>query len=181
MVRVLSLSFFNRPTLAVAESLLGKYLVRRIGRKTVAAMITEVEAYDGPKDKACHAHRGKTPRNAVMFGPAGHWYVYFVYGMHWMLNIVTGHKDYPAALLIRGVGEWNGPAKLTKALKINGSLNGKMTGRKSGLWIEDRGVEVPEKSIRRTPRIGVAYAKEWARKPYRFVLVCNLDFATATD
>jgi len=186
MTQVLSTSFFNRPALTVARELLGKYLVRRIGRMTFCGMITEVEAYDGPDDKACHAHRGKTNRNAVMFGPAGHWYMYFVYGMHWMLNIVTGPKDYPAAVLIRGVvlqdgTEINGPAKLTKALRIDGSLNGKTTARKNGLWIKERGVRVPEKLIRRTPRIGVAYAKEWARKPYRFVLARNLDFAPAAD
>jgi len=175
MVRVLSLSFFNRPALSVARSLLGKYLVRRIGRKTMRVLITEVEAYTGPEDKACHAHRGKTKRNAVMFGPAGVWYVYFVYGMHWMLNVVTGPKDFPAAVLIRGIvlqdgTEINGPAKLTKALRINGLLNGKSTAKRSGLWIEDSGVEVPEQSVRRTPRIGVTYAKEWARKPYRFMM-----------
>ncbi|ALM09885.1 MAG TPA: 3-methyladenine DNA glycosylase [Candidatus Peribacter riflensis] len=178
MARALPFSFFDRPALTVARSLLGKFLVRRRGRKTVAAMITEVEAYDGPLDKACHAHRGQTRRNAVMFGPAGHWYVYFVYGMHWMLNVVTGPVDYPAAVLIRGVGEsfdatqgtWNGPGKLTKALGINGLLNGRQADKTSGLWIEDRGIEVRASSIRRMPRIGVAYAKEWAKRPYRFVL-----------
>jgi DNA-3-methyladenine glycosylase len=170
MPRVLPSSFFHRPTLTVARELLGKFLVRRIGRKTVAAMITEVEAYDGPSDKACHAHRGRTKRNAVMFGPGGHWYVYFVYGMHWMLNVVTGPKDYPAAVLIRGVGEWRGPAKLTKALRINRMLNGKPAARESGLWVEEMGVSAPAEAIRRMPRIGVAYAKEWAKKPYRFVL-----------
>ncbi|MDD5751336.1 MAG: DNA-3-methyladenine glycosylase, partial [Candidatus Peribacteraceae bacterium] len=122
--RVLPTSFFRRPVLAVAPELLGKFLVRRMRGKIIAAMITEVEAYDGPEDKACHAHRGKTHRNAVMFGPAGRWYVYFVYGMHWMLNIVTGERGYPAAVLVRGVRECNGPAKLTKAFRIDGRLNG---------------------------------------------------------
>lgn len=184
MLYILPSSFFRQPTLIVARSLLGKFLIRKGGRQEVATMITEVEAYDGPLDKACHAHRGKTPRNAVMFGPAGHWYVYFVYGMHWMLNIVTGPKGYPAAVLIRGVGEpfdaaqgkWCGPAKLTRALHIDGRLNGKTSSKTSGLWIEDRGVRVTRKNIRRTPRIGVAYAKEWAKKPYRFVLARHLDF-----
>ncbi|MDD5103841.1 MAG: DNA-3-methyladenine glycosylase [Candidatus Peribacteraceae bacterium] len=170
MGRVLPLSFFNRSALTVARSLLGKYLVRRRNGAVAAAVITEVEAYVGPQDKACHAHRGRTARNAVMFGPAGHWYVYFVYGMHWMLNIVTGPQDYPAAVLIRGVGHWNGPGKLTKALGIDGCLNGKMTHRKSGLWIEDPGCLVPQNAMQRTPRIGVAYAEDWALKPYRFVL-----------
>ena len=178
MMRVLPSSFFRRPVLVVAQELLGKFLVRRVRGKTTAAMITEVEAYDGPHDKACHAYRGKTPRNAVMFGPAGRWYVYFVYGMHWMLNIVTGEKGYPAAVLIRGVcsedargaGEWNGPAKLTKALAVDRVFNGKPAVKKAGLWIEDRGIGVSHRQIVRTPRIGVAYAGIWAKKPYRFVL-----------
>ncbi|MDD5041696.1 MAG: DNA-3-methyladenine glycosylase [Candidatus Peribacteraceae bacterium] len=170
MIHVLPLSFFDRPALTVARDLLGKALIRQVGKKMICGVITETEAYDGPQDKACHAYRGKTNRNAVMFGPAGQWYVYFVYGMHWMLNIVTGSKDYPAAVLIRGVGEWDGPAKLTKALMIDGRLNGKTAVKKSGLWMEDRGVQIPAKAVRQTPRIGVAYAEEWARKPYRFLL-----------
>ncbi|MFH0770416.1 MAG: DNA-3-methyladenine glycosylase [Candidatus Peregrinibacteria bacterium] len=169
--RVLPAAFFDREVLVVARELLGKILVRRIGARTIEAVILETEAYDGPSDKACHASKGRTDRNRVMFGPAGHWYVYFVYGMHWMLNVVTGAEGYPAAVLIRCVGERNGPAKLTKALAINGGLNGTKAGKTSGLWIEDRGVEIPDTCIRRLPRIGVAYAGEWARKPYRFVLV----------
>ena len=103
-MKVLNKNFFNRPTLIVAKDLLGKYLIRRLNGKIKRFMITEVEAYDGFKDKASHASRGKTVRNAPMFGEAGVWYVYFTYGMHYMLNIVTGKKDYPAAILIRGVG-----------------------------------------------------------------------------
>ncbi len=170
MSRVLPASFFDRPALTVARELLGKTLVRRMGRKTVRVLITEVEAYTGPKDKACHAHRGKTKRNAVMFGPAGVWYVYFVYGMHWMLNVVTEEEGYPSAVLIRGAGAWNGPAKLTKALRIDGALNCRRAVRASGLWVEDCGLRVPAKALRRMPRIGVAYAEEWALKPYRFIL-----------
>ncbi|MDD5623231.1 MAG: DNA-3-methyladenine glycosylase [Candidatus Peribacteraceae bacterium] len=178
MRRVLPPSFFNRPTLAVARDFLGKYLVRKVGGKTTAVMITEVEAYDGPRDRACHAHRGRTERNAVMFGAAGCWYVYFVYGMHWMLNIVTGEAGYPAAVLLRGGGEsfdatrgkWDGPGKLTKALAVDRRLNGKAASRASGLWIEDRGTSVAARHVRRTERIGVAYAGSWAKKPYRFVL-----------
>ncbi|TSC68105.1 MAG: DNA-3-methyladenine glycosylase, partial [Parcubacteria group bacterium Gr01-1014_72] len=90
MGRVLPQKFFNRPTLTVALSLIGCVLVRRRGKRVVRMTITEVEAYDGFKDKASHAHRGETRRNAPMFGEAGSWYVYFTYGMHWMLNIVTG-------------------------------------------------------------------------------------------
>lgn len=133
-------------------------------------MIIETEAYDGFEDKASHASRGETPRNKVMFGEAGVWYVYFVYGMHHMLNIVTGAKGYPSAVLIRGVEGISGPARLTKALGIDRAMNEQKAERKSGLWIEDRGVIVPKNRIERTPRIGVAYAgEEWAEKPWRFV------------
>ncbi len=167
---MLKQGFFDKPGIEIARALLGKFLVRKIGKREVALMITETEAYDGFKDKASHAHRGKTERNYVMFGPAGYWYVYFTYGMHWMLNIVVGKKDYPAAVLIRAAGEINGPAKLTKFLKIDKKLNNKITSPRSGLWIEDRGVKVLKKDILRTPRIGIRYAAEWAKKPYRFVL-----------
>ncbi|OGC04821.1 3-methyladenine DNA glycosylase [candidate division WOR-1 bacterium RIFOXYA12_FULL_43_27] len=167
MKKVLPLKFFKAPVLKVAESLVGKYLVRKSRGKEIALMITEVEAYDGCNDLACHARHGKTKRNEVMFGEAGHFYVYFTYGMHWMLNIVTGPKDYPAAVLIRGVEGIEGPGRLTKKLKIDKKLNGKTASKKSGLWFEDRGVAV---RLKRTSRIGVNYAGAWAKKPYRFVI-----------
>ncbi len=167
---VLPPDFFARSALIVARELLGKVLVRQLGSQALVAVITETEAYVGPHDLACHASKGRTPRTEVMFGPAGHWYVYFIYGIHWMLNAVTGDVDHPAAVLLRGAGAWNGPARLTKALDIDKRLNGAAAGRSSGLWIEDRGVRVPGKCIRRTPRIGVDYAGAWAAKPYRFVL-----------
>ncbi|TSC69556.1 MAG: DNA-3-methyladenine glycosylase [Parcubacteria group bacterium Gr01-1014_56] len=195
MKKVLGPAFFDRPTLTVAKELLGKFLVRRVGGKTVALMITETEAYDGPRDKANHAHRGQTPRNMPMFGHPATIYVYFTYGIHWMLNIVCGKSGYPAAVLIRGVANYagilrsgemngsptpsrniptpfllNGPAKLTKFLKIDKSLSTKMLGKKSGLWIEDRGVVIKPRDIKRTPRIGINYAGEYAHKPWRFVL-----------
>ena len=172
--RILDQRFFNRPTCQVAEELIGKFLVRRIGGKTIRAMITETEAYDGPEDKACHAHRGKTPRNAPMFGSAGHWYVYFVYGIHWMLNIVTGPEEYPAAVLIRAVmledgTKLEGPAKLTKHLQIDRKLNDSAASNESELWIEDRGIPIDRKQIKRKPRIGVDYAGKWSTKPWRYV------------
>ena len=108
MKKILKQTFFNDKNAAkIAKNLLGKFLVRRYRGKIIAYVITEVEVYNGFKDKASHAYRGKTERNKVMFGFAGHWYVYFTYGMHWMLNIVTGPKDYPAAILIRIIG-WSG-------------------------------------------------------------------------
>lgn len=169
---ILPRAFFDQPTLLVARELLGKFLVRKHGAGEQAYMICETEAYDGPDDRASHASRGRTPRNAVMFGDAGVFYVYFIYGMHCMLNVVTGPHDYPAAVLIRGVVEWSGPGRLTKALAVTRSFDGTRCEQKSGLWIEDRGVVISDSDIIRAPRIGVAYAgKTWARKPYRFLIV----------
>lgn len=168
---ILPARFFAQPTLEVARQLLGKYLVCRVGKKTIAAMITGVEAYDGPRDKASHASRGRTKRNAPMFGPAGHWYVYFTYGMHWMLNIVTREKGYPAAVLIRGVEGVNGPARVTKFFKLGKLQNGKLADRTTGLWIEERGARIAPSRIKRSARIGVPYAGPvWAKKRYRFYL-----------
>jgi len=171
--RYIQREFFERPVLEVAEDLLGKTVVCKKGRTIIEGMIMEVEAYDGPEDKACHASKGCTQRTKVLFGPAGHWYVYLVYGMHWMLNIVTGNEGYPAAVLIREAGEWNGPGKITKAFGIDKHFNGKTATEETGLWIEDRGVIIPKYSIERTARIGVDYAGEWAKKPYRFCLLQN--------
>ena len=196
MKKVLKPDFFDRSTLIVARELLGKYLVRKVDGKTIALMIVETEAYDGFKDLASHAHRGKTARNTPMFAKAGTIYVYFTYGMHWMLNLVCGKAEYPAAVLIRGVaspaetfrsGEMNGsptparkvsarlngPAKLTKFLSIDKSLSAKMLGKKSGLWVEDRGVVIKPKDIERTPRVGINYAGAYVHKPWRFVLKSN--------
>lgn len=100
---ILSAPFFGGQTLDITPKLLGKFLVRKVGRKRIVAMITEVEAYVGPHDRASHASRGKTPRTEVMFGKPGYWYVYLVYGMHHCLNIVTERDGFPAAILIRSV------------------------------------------------------------------------------
>ncbi|MDD5527652.1 MAG: DNA-3-methyladenine glycosylase [Patescibacteria group bacterium] len=205
--KILPQKFFTRPALQVARDLLGKFLIRefpspggvdaprgRGGLKQIALMITEVEAYDGPRDKASHASRGETRRNAIMFGAGGYFYVYLCYGMYEMLNIVTGAKDYPAAILlrsaiinfplIRGVDcrrgrtgcvtdnmVLDGPGKLTRFLKIDHSFNKKPADKSTSLWFEDRGVKIPDKMIRRAPRIGVAYAGPiWSKKKYRFFL-----------
>jgi DNA-3-methyladenine glycosylase len=169
-MRKLPQSFFNRKTLKVAKELIGKYLVREIDGKIIRQKITEAEAYVGPHDLACHSSRGRTARCEPMFAEAGTIYVYFTYGMHWMLNIVTEEKDFPAAVLIRGTSEVSGPARLTKALQIDKKLNGLKLGKESGLWLED-GILRASDRIARTPRIGVAYAKGgWAEKLYRFVL-----------
>jgi DNA-3-methyladenine glycosylase len=169
MKKVLGQEFFDRKTLKVARDLLGKVLVRKIGKELSLEIITEVEAYVGPHDLACHSSRGKTKRNEIMFREAGTIYVYFTYGMHWMLNIVTEENDFPAAVLIRSTENISGPARLTKALKIDKKLNGKKLGKRSGLWIEDNGERVGK--IIRTKRVGVDSAGEiWANKKYRFIL-----------
>lgn len=171
MRKVLTKNFFKRDTLEVAQDMLGKFLVCKMRGKKVASMITEVEAYDGYKDKASHASCGRTERNEPMFGEAGRWYVYLTYGMHNMLNIVTGEKDYPAAVLIRATDEIIGPGRLTKHMKITRSFNCKKAIHIECLWIEDRGVKIPKKQIKKTPRIGVDYAGPvWSRRKYRFVL-----------
>ena len=170
MQSVLDSEFYARPALAVARELLVKYLVRQLGGEQVALPIHETEAYIGPHDLACHASKGRTPRTEVMFGPAGHWYVYLIYGIHWMLNIVTESEGFPAAVLLRGAGPSDGPARLTKALAIDKQFNFQPAAVSAGLWIEDRGERVARSAVRRTPRIGVDYAGPWAAKPYRFVL-----------
>jgi DNA-3-methyladenine glycosylase len=138
-MHVLDRKFYERDTRQVARALLGKKLVRKIGRGELSGMIVETEAYCGQADSACHAHRGKTLRNAVMFGKPGHAYVYFTYGMHFMLNLVTEEEGNPCAVLVRaiepltgkkemefrrkmaGVQLANGPAKLCQALGIDKS------------------------------------------------------------
>jgi DNA-3-methyladenine glycosylase len=167
---ILDSDFFARPALTVAKELLGKHLVRRIGNRELAVPIHEVEAYIGPHDLACHGRFGHTPRTAPMFGPAGYWYVYLCYGMHWMLNVVTNEPGHPAAVLFRGAGDFTGPGKLTKGLRIDKRLNATAAIEATGLWIEDRGLVVRRSQIKRTPRIGVDYAGDWKEKPYRFVL-----------
>ena len=162
--------FESKDTPKLAKFLLGKILVRKIGNDILRVRIIETEAYDGFDDKASHAHKGKTDRNTVMFGDAFRWYVYLVYGMHNMLNLVTGPKDYPAAILIRGVEvdgkRVEGPGKVTKLLSISREFDGLEV--RGDLYLEDDGFEV--KDIIETPRVGIDYAKEWKDKLYRFVL-----------
>jgi DNA-3-methyladenine glycosylase len=186
-MNILDRKFYRRDTLQVARALLGKKLVRQINGLELAGMIVETEAYCGEADSACHAHRGKTPRNAVMFGEPGHAYVYFTYGMHYMLNIVTEAAENPCAVLIRavlpltgieamearrkkkGAELTNGPAKICQALSIDKSLNGWDLIRGQELWVDDY-KNIPAKSIITTPRIGIDYAsKEHKEAPWRFI------------
>lgn len=168
MKKVLPIPSFQREGICVAQELLGKYLVAKIRGKECALQITDVELYDGPDDRASHASRGKTERNKIMFAKGGVWYVYFVYGMHWLLNIVVGDKDYPAAILIRGVEGIDGPARVARAFGVSRQHYGLSATRASNLWIEDRGVSISTSRIERVPRVGVVYAGEWAHAPLRF-------------
>ncbi len=177
MNKRISRKFFGQNTIEVAKSLLGKFIVRKIGNKVIKAKIIEVEAYHGFDDMASHASRKRTDRNDVMFGNAGVAYVYFVYGMHYMFNIVCGPKDFPAAVLIRGVEiggvdnkKTNGPAKLCNILKIDKLLNKEDLIISNTLWLEDGGIELALKDIKSSERIGVSYAGESAKLPWRFYI-----------
>ena len=182
--------FFARPAPQVAPELLGCLLVHRWKGQRLAGVITEVEAYQGVDDQACHARAGKTARNAVMFGGPGKAYVYFTYGMHWMLNLVCEAEGLPAAVLIRAIrpveglevmrmlrptladkpGWLNGPAKLTQALAIGREQNGlDVCSENEGLWVEKE-ISVPAEEVETTPRIGIGYAPEpWLSLPWRWV------------
>lgn len=161
----------HRGTVRLARGLLGKFLVRTRDGVAEARMITEVEAYDGERDRACHARAGRTARTATMYRAGGCWYVYLCYGVHEMLNLVTGPEDWPAAVLIRGVAAADGPGRLTRALGIDRRLDGTAATPASGLHLEDRGVRVPRTWVRATPRVGVAFAGPvWAAKPWRFLI-----------
>jgi DNA-3-methyladenine glycosylase len=190
-------AFYQRPVIEAARELLGKKLVRTIDGQRISGLICETEAYDGELDQACHAHSGRTVRNSVMYGRAGRAYVYFTYGMHWMLNCVCGPEDYPAAVLIRALiplegldlisrqregiqqKDWcSGPARLTRALGITKECNDcDLTEVSSGLFIEDY-IQIPEDLVKRTPRIGIQYAGEpWVSLPWRFVIPDAAQFA----
>lgn len=173
--KILPQSFFDRPTLVVARDLLGKYIVRKYRGHEIAFMITEVEAYDGPDDLASHARRKRyskdntVGRASVMFGPAGRFYIFFTYGIHWMANVVVGPVGHPAAILLRGADGISGPARLTKFLHINNSFNGLSASRTTGLWFEDRGVHIPHSRVVTSRRVGVAYAGPiWGEKKWNF-------------
>ena len=164
----LGYDFYHRPCPEVAKELVGKVLVRRVGDEVLRLRITETECYCGANDTACHASKGRTKRTEVMYGPAGTIYVYLCYGVHWMLNIVTGEENEPEAVLIRACeGKYSGPGKLTKAMQITGGLNrGSILGDE--LWVEDDGFSC---GIEPDTRVGIGYAsREDQERLWRFKL-----------
>ena len=165
--QVLSASWFCRPATELAPSLLGKILCRRTEDGVLSFRITETECYFGEEDTACHAHRGRTPRTEVMYRAGGCAYVYLCYGMHSMLNLVTGPEGHPEAVLIRGVENIVGPGRVTKQMKIDRACNGMLLTPDNGLWIEDDGITL---DFTTTPRVGIDYAsREYREIAWRFV------------
>lgn len=178
-------AWFDRPAAALARDLLGARLVHDGPQGRVGGRIVEVEAYRGPEDLAAHSARGRTPRNAVMFGAAGHLYVYLIYGLHHCLNVVAGPGAKPEAVLIRAleidegraVARRNrgdrpadhrlasGPGNVGQALGVDRSMNG-MDLLSGPVRIEPRRGRAP--TVERGPRIGVAYAGAWADRPLRY-------------
>ena len=162
-------SFFTRDVLDVAPQLLGKHLVRCLADGTIGKYsISETEAYRGIDDKACHAHKGKTPRTKVMYQEGGILYMYLIYGMYWMLNVVTEKENVPQAVLIRGLNGVKGPGRLTKLLHLDKSFNGEDLQTSERIWIEDT-----QEPLEYTthPRVGIDYAGAyWKNKPWRFIM-----------
>lgn len=167
--KILGAAFFHRDCLEVAPALVGKLLVRRLENgEELRVRITETEAYRGEEDKACHASKGRTPRTRLLYGKSGIIYVYLIYGMHWLMNVITGEEDMPQGVLLRCAEGFNGPARLTKFLGIGKDFNGESITENPRVWIEDDGC-VPQ--IIQAPRVGIDYAgEEWKSKPWRFIL-----------
>jgi DNA-3-methyladenine glycosylase len=162
-------TFFQRDVLEVAPEMLGKVIARKFTDNHVEKfVITEVEAYSGNGDLACHASKGKTARTEVMFREGGLVYVYFIYGMYWMLNIVTGKVNDASAVLIRGVQGISGPGRVGKELQLDKSFNGENLFTSERIWIENA---EPVNKFSTSPRIGINYADEpWISKPWRFLM-----------
>lgn len=160
--------YFVKPATELAPDLLGKYLCRKTeSGEIIRARITETEAYFGEEDTACHAHRGKTPRTETLYRKGGCTYVYLCYGIHSLLNIVSGEEGHPEAVLIRGVDNILGPGRVTKHLNINKLQNGLMLSKENGIWIENG--DAP-KAIRTSARVGIDYADEADRtREWRFI------------
>jgi DNA-3-methyladenine glycosylase len=170
MTARLPAAFFRRNVLTVAPELLGKTLVRKFDNDTINKyVITEIEAYNGYEDLACHASKGRTPRTDIMFREGGLVYVFLVYGIHWMLNFVTGTEGEASAVLIRGLEGIPGPGRVGKSLQINKSFYGEDLFLSERVWVENSDILIP---YRQMPRVGIHYAGEpWISKPWRYMAV----------
>lgn len=167
MGKKLSARFFQRDVLEVAPDLLGKMLVRKFDSGNEHRFrITDVEAYRGEEDKACHASRGRTAHTELLYGEGGKIYVYLIYGMYWLLNFVTGDKDKPQGVMVRAVEGIYGPGRVGRALKLDRSFRG-ISVESEILWVEDSG-EKPEYVT--VPRVGIDYAQEWKDIEWRFII-----------
>ena len=165
---ILDRDYFAKPATVLAPDLIGKVLCRRTPDGVIRARITETECYFGEEDTACHAHKGKTERTKTMYEQGGITYVYLCYGIHSLLNIVTGPAEHPEAVLIRGIESALGPGRATKFMHITTADNALPLCEESGIWIEDDGIKPPK--IDRTPRIGIDYANKRDReRKWRFV------------
>ena len=161
-------AFFRRDVLDVAPALVGQVICRRLpDGRVLRGRVTETEAYRGQEDLACHARMGRTRRNEMLYGEGGWSYVYLVYGLHWLFNVVTGEKDAPQGVLIRALAPpLDGPAKWTKAFEITGAHNGLYLPESDKIWIEE-GNHPP---VFTAPRVGIGYAAEpWKSMPWRFI------------
>lgn len=183
-------SFYARDTVEVARDLIGKALVRRDGNQVISGIIIETEAYRGEEDLACHCRAGRTPRTEIMYGPAGRAYVYLIYGMYWLLNIVTEGEGDPGAVLIRAIDptrgleiiakrrigqprkNWtNGPGKLSLAMNIQGDLNGSNVCSANGALYITEGDVISPSDIQASARVGLeAVPEPWRSKPWRFMV-----------
>lgn len=161
-------AFFHRDALEVAPELVGKVLARRLENGTVLkARLTETEAYRGEEDGACHARKGLTDRTRLLYGKSGIIYVYLIYGLHWLMNVITGEEGQPQGVLLRCSTEYPGPARLTKALYVDREMNGQPICNNPAVWIEDDGYRP---ALQTAPRVGVDYAPpEWRDKPWRYI------------
>lgn len=178
---------FNLPTLRVSRDLLGKFIVRRHRGRELTGMITEVEAYKGPRDRAAHTFGGRrTARVEPLYAAGGTAYVYLAYGMHWLLNFSTAGAGAPEGVLIRGILAIDGatprlvsgPGRVTAYLRIDRRLDHVDATRSAVMWLEDRGVRVPAKRIMVGPRIGIEYAGAyWAARHWRFWIASPADLS----
>ena len=169
-MKVLDKSFYAAQATDLAPRLLGKWLCRRLkGGTVLRRRITETECYFGEEDTACHAHKGRTARTDTLYLAGGVAYVYLCYGIHALLNVVTGERDHPEAVLIRGVEGASGPGRVTKAMGITCADNRLPLDEASGIWIEDDGTPVPPHTA--TARVGIDYADECDRvRPWRYIV-----------